>query len=588
MLKLHRSTTRYAVPTKSSLVSKNLKALEAADSELAGNGGNIGPVHWNRSSAINYLVSHQAPDGSFGDVFTTTEVVLGLGPQRLSSVRDLNCGSGNSAGTFTASVAKLQPSTATTLPPTAVASADSNLTVEGTTPRQNPKGDDLATVTYTLWVGTNVTENFTISVTAKKNSTFYHIMQIAAEQDSHYVFEATEWPNGHYVHTIAGYKEEPSCYHYWLLYQIPTLPEPASPPGNNFVTPVDTLSMVLLALNCIVRDHRNRNLDHYIKKPNVGLAEQQHPDGSFGNLHSTALAVQALEAADSELAGNGGNIGPVHWNHSSAINYLVSRQAPDDSFGDVFTTTEVVLGLGPRRLSSVRDLNCGSGNSAGTFTASVAKLHPSTATTLPPTAVASADSNLTVEGMTPRKNPKGDDLATVTYTLWVGTNVTENFTVSVTAKKNSTFYHIMQIAAEQDSHYVFEATEWPNGHYVHTIAGYKEEPSCYHYWLLYQVPTLPEPASPPGNNFVTPVGKLLRNLWPPRSPDLTTPDFFLWGYLKDRVYATRPQTLDDQKHNITQEIQAIDNRVLQRVASNMERRVELCLMQDGGHFQHLL
>ncbi|XP_069696854.1 uncharacterized protein CG3556-like isoform X1 [Periplaneta americana] len=212
----------------------------AVDSELAGNGGNIGPVHWNRSSAINYLVSRQVPDGSFGDVFTTTEVVLGLGPRRLSSVRDLNCGSGNSAGTFTASVAKLQPSTATTLPPTAVASADSNLAVEGTTPRQNPKGDDLATVTYTLWVGTNVTENFTISVTAEKNSTFYHIMQIAAEQDSHYVFEATEWPNGHYVHTIAGYKEEPSCYHYWLLYQVPTLPEPASPPGNNFVTPAVT------------------------------------------------------------------------------------------------------------------------------------------------------------------------------------------------------------------------------------------------------------------------------------------------------------------------------------------------------------
>ncbi|KAJ4447322.1 hypothetical protein ANN_09326, partial [Periplaneta americana] len=62
------------------------------------------------------------------------------------------------------------------------------------------------------------------------------------------------------------------------------------------------------------------------------------------------------------------------------------------------------------------------------------------------------------------------------------------------------------------------------------------------------------------------------NLWPPRSPDLTTTDFFLWGYLKYRVYATRTQTLDDLKHNITQEIQA-NNRVLQRVASNMERVV---------------
>ena len=78
-----------------------------------------------------------------------------------------------------------------------------------------------------------------------------------------------------------------------------------------------------------------------------------------------------------------------------------------------------------------------------------------------------------------------------------------------------------------------------------------------------------------------------RNLWSPRSSYLTTPDFFLWNHLKDRVYATRPQTLDDLKHNITQEIQAIDNRVLQRVASNMEWSVELCLMQDfGQNHQH--
>ncbi|XP_069675757.1 ionotropic receptor 40a-like [Periplaneta americana] len=46
------------------------------------------------------------------------------------------------------------------------------------------------------------------------------------------------------------------------------------------------------------------------------------------------------------------------------------------------------------------------------------------------------------------------------------------------------------------------------------------------------------------------------------------PDFFLWGYLKDRVYATRLQTLDDLKHNITQEIQAVDNRVFQRMAKD--------------------
>jgi len=29
-------------------------------------------------------------------------------------------------------------------------------------------------------------------------------------------------------------------------------------------------------------------------------------------------------------------------------------------------------------------------------------------------------------------------------------------------------------------------------------------------------------------------------LWPPRSPDLTPPDYFLWAYLKGRVYRNKP------------------------------------------------
>ena len=45
--------------------------------------------------------------------------------------------------------------------------------------------------------------------------------------------------------------------------------------------------------------------------------------------------------------------------------------------------------------------------------------------------------------------------------------------------------------------------------------------------------------------------------WPPRSPDLTPPDFFLWGYLKDKVYAQRPQTIDELKEIIVAECNAI-------------------------------
>ncbi|GFU94611.1 hypothetical protein TNCV_2984051 [Trichonephila clavipes] len=32
--------------------------------------------------------------------------------------------------------------------------------------------------------------------------------------------------------------------------------------------------------------------------------------------------------------------------------------------------------------------------------------------------------------------------------------------------------------------------------------------------------------------------------WPPRSCDLTSLDYFLWGYVKSLVYADKPQTLD--------------------------------------------
>lgn len=40
--------------------------------------------------------------------------------------------------------------------------------------------------------------------------------------------------------------------------------------------------------------------------------------------------------------------------------------------------------------------------------------------------------------------------------------------------------------------------------------------------------------------------------WPPRSPDLSSCDFFLWGYLKERVYVRKPRTLMELKDAITQ------------------------------------
>jgi len=35
--------------------------------------------------------------------------------------------------------------------------------------------------------------------------------------------------------------------------------------------------------------------------------------------------------------------------------------------------------------------------------------------------------------------------------------------------------------------------------------------------------------------------------WPARSPDITVPDFFLWGFLKDRVFRRRIMTIQELK-----------------------------------------
>ena len=42
--------------------------------------------------------------------------------------------------------------------------------------------------------------------------------------------------------------------------------------------------------------------------------------------------------------------------------------------------------------------------------------------------------------------------------------------------------------------------------------------------------------------------------WPPRSPDLTPLDFFLWGYLKSKVYQTPPENLDELELRIRREM----------------------------------
>jgi hypothetical protein len=54
-------------------------------------------------------------------------------------------------------------------------------------------------------------------------------------------------------------------------------------------------------------------------------------------------------------------------------------------------------------------------------------------------------------------------------------------------------------------------------------------------------------------------------VWPPRSPDLTACDFILWGYLMQKVYVNRPNTIQDLKDNIQAEIAQIPQDTMGKV-----------------------
>jgi hypothetical protein len=43
---------------------------------------------------------------------------------------------------------------------------------------------------------------------------------------------------------------------------------------------------------------------------------------------------------------------------------------------------------------------------------------------------------------------------------------------------------------------------------------------------------------------------IYRNMWLPPSPDLSPPEFYLWGVLKENVYRKKLHTLEKLKQNI--------------------------------------
>lgn len=77
--------------------------------------------------------------------------------------------------------------------------------------------------------------------------------------------------------------------------------------------------------------------------------------------------------------------------------------------------------------------------------------------------------------------------------------------------------------------------------------------------------------------------------WPPRSPDLTPLDFFLWGTIKNIVYESPSNDIDGLKQKIVDACESLRGNILQKVTTNeVRKRLTLCAEKGGGYVEHLI
>jgi hypothetical protein len=92
-----------------------------------------------------------------------------------------------------------------------------------------------------------------------------------------------------------------------------------------------------------------------------------------------------------------------------------------------------------------------------------------------------------------------------------------------------------------------------------------------------------------GRTKMLPRGELiLKPALPPRSPDLTPVDFFLWNQFKDFIYREPVDTLEELENRLQESISTVKPEMLRNVQNNLLRQAALCIEVGGRQFEHLM
>ena len=72
------------------------------------------------------------------------------------------------------------------------------------------------------------------------------------------------------------------------------------------------------------------------------------------------------------------------------------------------------------------------------------------------------------------------------------------------------------------------------------------------------------------------------------SPDLTPCGFFLWGYIKDRVFVPPLLvSLNEPKQRITTAVASVDEDMPRFVWTELDYRIDICRVTKGSHIEYL-
>jgi len=73
--------------------------------------------------------------------------------------------------------------------------------------------------------------------------------------------------------------------------------------------------------------------------------------------------------------------------------------------------------------------------------------------------------------------------------------------------------------------------------------------------------------------------------WPPRSPYITPLDFFLWGYVKDKVFSTPVPDITNLKARITDAFVTVTEDMLENTWRETDYRLDVLRATKGAHVE---